>query len=123
VSEVLDLTSPVVGRPAGLHDDNGRGGLGEEDEELGSVEASVPVDASGLIGDGDLKLGLCEVDSDDGTLLHGLLLVPLLERLCHLMPTASIGGVHSINEADKRATDSMPPACSALTPSSADDDP
>ena len=74
VSERLQLTSPVVRGTARLHDHDGGRQLLEKRQEAGPCEPARSRDLSWCVGDRDLKDGLCEVDGDDGTILHGLLL-------------------------------------------------
>jgi len=65
MSELFQLSRPVVRGAAGLHDDGGGLSLGEEAEELGAGEAMIHDGLRGSVGDRDLEDALCEIDGDE----------------------------------------------------------
>ena len=74
MAESAELAAPVVGRAAGLHQDDRRPALGEETEEGGTGQAVALSDAAGLLGHSDLEDGLGQIDRDRRMLHLGLLL-------------------------------------------------
>jgi len=74
VAESLELAGPMVSRAAGFHDDARRWLRGEEFEKARAAEPTLGANSAGRGRDRDLENGLCEVDGDGCSLLHGLLL-------------------------------------------------
>lgn len=74
MAESLELAGPMVSRAAGFHDDARRWLRGEELEKARAAEPTLGANSAGRGRDRDLENGLCEVDGDGCSLLHGLLL-------------------------------------------------
>jgi hypothetical protein len=67
----LELASPVMSRATGFHKDVGRRMVQEEVPEPLAREPMLLIDATGGMGDGDLKDGLCEIHGDLGSIHEG----------------------------------------------------
>lgn len=75
MTELLKLTSPVMGGAAGLEDNSCRLSFCEEALEARPGESMLFVNTTGIIGDGDFKDGFSEIDGDSSARVHsGLLL-------------------------------------------------
>jgi hypothetical protein len=75
VTQTSELTSPVVGRSACLHEHKARRRLAHEARQLTSRQSTLLADATGVMGDGELEGGLDQVDGKHDILRGGLLLV------------------------------------------------
>lgn len=75
MTELLELTSPVMGGAAGLEDNRCWLSFCEEALEARPGESMLFVNTTGIIGDGDFKDGFSEIDGDSSGRVHsGLLL-------------------------------------------------
>jgi hypothetical protein len=74
MAELPKFPSPVMGHTAGLEKHDSGFTLGEERKELLTGEPMRLGDLAGMVGDGDLKDVLCQIDSDRSRFSHGLLL-------------------------------------------------
>ena len=59
------------GRAACLHDHGCLGKLSESEEEVLTGVALLARHLSGVVGDGDLEGGLCQIDCDESMVRHG----------------------------------------------------
>jgi hypothetical protein len=71
VSEGLHPASPEVGRAAGFHDHGSLWKLRQSEQKLLARVALLARHLSGVVGDGDLEDGLCQIDSDESMVRHG----------------------------------------------------
>jgi hypothetical protein len=69
VPELLQLSRPVMGRPARFQQHSGGWLLGEVRQEPVTRQASLSIDSPSVRRDRDLKHGLCEIDGN-GRMLH-----------------------------------------------------
>jgi hypothetical protein len=95
--ERLELSRPVMGRPARFEDYLRRWLLREEQQKAIAGETPFVIDVARSMRDSHLKHGLCEIDGD-GRMLHGdsSLPWPSRGRFTWHDDAASAGGVPSI---------------------------
>jgi hypothetical protein len=81
MSQCLGLATPEVGATAGFKQDDGRIARCEQLLELLARKPQMRVSLTARFGEGDLKDLLCEIDGDEITLAHGLLLSWDIQRI------------------------------------------
>ena len=81
--EALELPSPVMGRAARFHDDDGWRLPSQERTQLGARQTVTSGNVAGMIRDSNFENGLCEIDSDSRILHCGFLLLFGFGQLNH----------------------------------------
>jgi hypothetical protein len=85
VTKRCGFPGPEMGTATGFQQHDGTVSLGHESLELAASEPQVGVRLSTRAGDGDLEDVLCEIDGDEITLVHGLLLSWDIQRFTSRM--------------------------------------